>query len=103
MAPEYELENITKRGLVLKGPLTRAQVELENMVSITDKWRTVTVPFGRINKDWKELMRIVRPGDHIYFISSSAEHWQAPLSGAFTGYGVFRNGCIIEFLRISIS
>jgi hypothetical protein len=102
-SPDVTLKEIQSRGLVVKGPISPAEAEQENVMPFDVESQTKATPFGRLNADWVSFKQGRKSTDRIYFISSSPKQWEVPLSGAFKGYGIVRDGCVINFFRTAIS
>lgn len=79
----------------VEGPVTVLELEKENMIQIRETGRIV--PFGYAHEDWEEFKAAMQDGDQIFNI--------AVRDGLFymNGQVLVRNGCVVRFLRGTIS
>lgn len=81
----------------LKRMLTVEQAEAENMITDVRLGRK-PVPFGFCNREWKDLIAQMRPGDELWEFS----HVAGPLCGA-GGFAILRNGELVAQMRTWVS
>lgn len=72
----YELCGLTGPGSVLRGPLTKEQVEKESLEGLDPSdARVPYIPFAFLNEEWKEFSSQYRERDEFYFHRSNYRTW----------------------------
>src|SRR5437588_5025256 len=62
-------------GSVVRGSLDVAAVEREGLDAVQSCHHCPQVPFGYMNRFWKEFKREIKPGDSLVFFRSDRKSW----------------------------
>lgn len=95
--PEQEFNRTLSSGKhTVKGPFSIEHLESANMIEIRETKEKL--PFGYINKQWKELKSLYKKGDKFYFVryESGGRYFMEQ-------HILVREGCVIGNLMGAIS